>query len=76
MGTDGRTSIWTTWIARISLKTLAEACQKPGWQVHAYCLRSNHHHLVVEAPNANLAAELFADYSFDLSLKVLLFRLN
>jgi REP element-mobilizing transposase RayT len=20
------------------LKTLAEACQKPGWQLHAYCL--------------------------------------
>lgn len=38
------------------LKTLAEACQKTSWQVHAYCLMSNHYHLVVETPNANLVA--------------------
>src|SRR5437870_10235455 len=38
------------------LKTLAEACQKTGWQVHAYCLMSNHYHLVTETPNANLVA--------------------
>ena len=38
------------------LKTLAEACQKTGWQVHAYCLMSNHDHLVLETPNANLVA--------------------
>src|SRR5713226_6312933 len=37
------------------LKTLAEACQKTGWQVHAYCLMSNHFHLVVETPQPNLA---------------------
>jgi len=36
------------------LKTLAEAAQKTGWQVHAYCLMRNHFHLVVETPNANL----------------------
>lgn len=36
------------------LKTLAETCQKTGWQVHAYCLMTNHYHLVVETPNANL----------------------
>jgi len=38
------------------LKTLGEACQKTGWQVHAYCLMRNHFHLVVETPNANLVA--------------------
>ena len=38
------------------LKTLAEACQKTAWQIHAYCLMSNHYHLVVETPNANLVA--------------------
>jgi REP-associated tyrosine transposase len=32
------------------LKTLAEACQKTSWQVHAYCLMKNHFHLVVETP--------------------------
>ena len=36
------------------LKTLAEACQKTDWQIHAYCLMSNHFHLVLETPNANL----------------------
>jgi REP element-mobilizing transposase RayT len=36
------------------LKTLAEACAKTGWQVHAYCLMRNHFHLVLETPNANL----------------------
>ena len=36
------------------LRTLGEACLKTGWQVHAYCLMSNHFHLVVETPNANL----------------------
>jgi REP element-mobilizing transposase RayT len=38
------------------IKTLAEACQKTGWQTHAYCLMPNHYHLVVETPNANLVA--------------------
>ncbi len=38
------------------LQTLAEACGKTGWQVHAYCLMLNHFHLVVETPKANLVA--------------------
>ena len=38
------------------LKTLAEACQKATWQVHAYCLMRNHFHLVVETPNVNLVS--------------------
>jgi len=38
------------------LKTLAEACPKTGWQVHAYCLMNNHFHLVMETPDANLVA--------------------
>lgn len=29
---------------------------KTGWQVHAYCLMSNHFHLVLETPQPNLAA--------------------
>jgi len=36
------------------LKTLAEACHKTGWQLHAYCLMRNHFHLVAETPEANL----------------------
>ena len=38
------------------LETLTEACQKTGWQVHAYCLMGNHFHLVVETPQPNLVA--------------------
>jgi REP element-mobilizing transposase RayT len=38
------------------LCTLAEACAKTDWQVHAYCLMNNHFHLVVETPKANLVA--------------------
>jgi putative transposase len=38
------------------LETLAEACSKTGWQVHAYCLMRNHFHLVIETPGANLVA--------------------
>ncbi len=36
------------------LKTLGEACEKTDWQLHAWCLMSNHFHLVVETPKANL----------------------
>jgi hypothetical protein len=38
------------------LKTLGEACEKTGWQVHAFCLMANHFHLVVETPQPNLVA--------------------
>jgi putative transposase len=38
------------------LKTLAEACEKTAFEVHAYCLMRNHFHLVLETPNANLVA--------------------
>ncbi|MCP5526599.1 MAG: transposase [Verrucomicrobiales bacterium] len=36
------------------LDTLAEACAKTGWQIHALCLMPNHFHLVVETPQPNL----------------------
>jgi len=32
------------------LETLAEACDKTDWQIHAWCLMKNHFHLVVETP--------------------------
>jgi putative transposase len=37
------------------LRTLGQACLKTSWQVHAYCLMTNHFHLVLETPNPNLA---------------------
>ena len=36
------------------LETLGAACLMTAWQVHAYCLMSNHFHLVIETPLANL----------------------
>jgi putative transposase len=38
------------------LQLLERTCTKTAWQVHAYCLMSNHFHLVVETPRANLVA--------------------
>jgi REP element-mobilizing transposase RayT len=40
----------------VFLQTLGQACEKTDWQVHAWCLMSNHFHLVVETPRANLVA--------------------
>ncbi len=39
---------------RLFLAALTEACGKTHWQIHAYCLMSNHFHLVLETPEANL----------------------
>ena len=38
------------------LATLAETVGKTGWQVHAWVWMSNHYHLVLETPEANLCA--------------------
>jgi putative transposase len=38
------------------LATLGEACDKAGWQVHAWCLMPNHFHLVIETPRGGLVA--------------------
>lgn len=36
------------------LDCLAEACEKTGWRIHAWCLMSNHYHLAISTPKANL----------------------
>ena len=36
------------------LRCLDEACIKAGWQVHAWCVMSNHYHLCLRTPQANL----------------------
>jgi REP element-mobilizing transposase RayT len=44
---DRREAIYNNDVDRQDFsKTLAETCQKTGWQVNAYCLMSNHFHLV------------------------------
>jgi REP element-mobilizing transposase RayT len=39
---------------RLFLSTLTEVCGQTGWQIHAYVLMSNHYHLLLETPEANL----------------------
>jgi len=36
------------------LQCLDEACTKTGWLVYAWCLMSNHYHLALATPRANL----------------------
>lgn len=36
------------------LRTLAEACARTGWRIHAVVLMSNHYHFLLETPEANL----------------------
>jgi len=36
------------------LRCLGETCAKTGWVVHAWCLMSNHYHLAISTPGANL----------------------
>lgn len=37
------------------LTLLGQVCQQFNWVVHAYCLMSNHYHLLLETPDANLS---------------------
>lgn len=39
------------WVA-----VLGEACDRFGWRVHAWCLMTNHYHLLLETPHGELAA--------------------
>ena len=37
------------------LNILDKVCQQYNWTIHAYCLMTNHYHLLVETPDANLS---------------------
>jgi len=37
------------------LDTLGQVCQRYNWQCHAYCLMTNHYHIVVETVEGNLS---------------------
>jgi putative transposase len=41
---------------RTFLATISEACEKTGWNIHAYVLMSNHYHLLLQTPEPNLVA--------------------
>ncbi len=39
----------------IYLGVLHEVCERFNWVIHAYCLMSNHYHLLIETPDSNLS---------------------
>jgi putative transposase len=45
---------WNDPKRQLFLRTFEETCLKTSWQIHSFCLMSNHFHLVIETPNANL----------------------
>jgi REP element-mobilizing transposase RayT len=53
---DGREDIYLDDEDRESfLVVLAQVCERFNWVVHAYCLMSNHYHLLIETPDSNLS---------------------
>ena len=53
---DGRENIYLIEEDReVFLSIMGEVYNKFNWQFHAYCLMSNHYHLLVETPRANLS---------------------
>ncbi|VAW77330.1 hypothetical protein MNBD_GAMMA12-3178 [hydrothermal vent metagenome] len=53
---DGQEDIYLTDADRIAfLNVLSKVCERFNWVVHTYCLMSNHYHLLVETPDANLS---------------------
>ncbi|VVM05924.1 hypothetical protein MAMC_00849 [Methylacidimicrobium cyclopophantes] len=41
---------------RFFLKAVSEACGMTAWRIHAWVLMSNHYHICLETPEANLSA--------------------
>jgi REP element-mobilizing transposase RayT len=53
---DGREDIYLGEAdQRAFLTLLAEICERFNWWIHAYCLMTNHYHLLLETPNGNLS---------------------
>ncbi len=53
---DGREDIYLSDADReVWLGVFAEVCERFNWICHAWCLMSNHYHILVETPEANLA---------------------
>jgi len=53
---DGREDIFLSDEDRVAwLETLAEVCKRFNWVCHTYCQMTNHYHLVIETPDANLS---------------------
>lgn len=40
---------------QVFLDVLGDACERFNWVCHAYCLMTNHYHLLIETPEGNLS---------------------
>jgi putative transposase len=53
---DGRDDIFLSDDDRLAWReTLAQVCKRFNWVCHAYCQMTNHYHLLIETPDANLS---------------------
>jgi REP element-mobilizing transposase RayT len=53
---DGRDDIYLSNIDRKAwLEVLGQVCKRFNWVCHAWCQMTNHYHLLIETPEANLA---------------------
>jgi putative transposase len=53
---DGREDIYLSDAdRRLFLAVLGRVAERFNWTIHAYCLMSNHYHLLVETPEGNLS---------------------
>jgi len=54
---DGQEDIYRSDEDRVCwLEVFEEVLRRFNWVCHAYCLMSNHYHLLVETPESNLSA--------------------
>jgi REP element-mobilizing transposase RayT len=42
------------WDREVFMETLVDTCKRTGFRIHSYVLMSNHYHLLMETPEANL----------------------
>ncbi len=54
-GRDSQTIYWDDEDYVVFLGTLAEVTKEYHAVIHAYCLMTNHYHLLIETPKANLS---------------------
>jgi putative transposase len=54
-GNAGAKIFFTESSRQAFLDILGEVVKRYGWICHAYCLMTNHYHLLIETPNANLS---------------------
>jgi len=53
---DRQEGIYIDDVDRLSFLTLlAQVSEDYNWLIHAYCLKDNHYHLLVETPDGNLS---------------------